>query len=485
MILRELATLVVGNTILSSSELSDQISSSKRQILKIAANIDEGIFVPIIVDNSISSHIAVLAAAEIGIDVAIIDSKVTDSVLSKILQNLNSPVGIIANPEFKVGALTSNTSFLQLQPESRTDQFDHANHFLKGSVIVYSSGSTGDPKGVILRWDELIKWTKIRTAIDGIDDKAQRTVLNISPVSWLLGLLNLLSVLLGARLVTLNPNQFSPNQLLLEIQKHQPNQISLTANLAKILGSAAKEWQLGQVESIHSVMIGSGRVKWETVNLFSDFIPTTATFTHNLSATEAFRMFEMSVAFGEIPTYGQVPIGLPRFPENLRLELTDKVDVFEVFASGHIATGYINKKKSIEAFSIDNQGKTWWKSGELVRLDRETGSYFHVGRIDNMIKVNDHNVLLDEIEGLIQEHPEVKMTTVLPVEIHERIRIIAFVSLTNSNSQTNREISNHLRASLPSYALPHKVVNLHEFPLTRSGKIDRAAMLIMAAAQLT
>jgi len=484
LIRRELATLVVGNTSLSTSEFSDQISRSKGQILKIAANLEQGNFLPILVDNSINSHIVLLAAAEMGIDVAIIDSKISDSVLIKVLQNLNSPVGIIANPELTVGALTPNTSLFPLQLDLGADKFDHLEPSRMGSVIVYSSGSTSEPKGVILRWGELIQWTKIRTGIDGSGHQAQRTVLNISPISWVLGLMNLLSVLLGAKLVTLNPNQFTPSQFLLEIQKHQPNQISLTTNLAKILGSAANEWKPGPVETIQSLMIGSGRVNWETVNLFSKFIPKTAIFTHNFSATEAFRMFETSIAFSEIPTSGQVPIGLPRFPGNLRLEPTDKIDTFEVFSSGHIAVGYVNKKKSLEAFSIDEHGKTWWKSGELVRIDRQTGNYFHVGRIDNLIKVNDHNVLLDEIEALIQEHPEVKITAVIPVEIDGRTRIVAFVSWAEGNTQIHHEITNHLKASLPSYALPHKVVSLHEFPSTRSGKVDRAALLNMAATQL-
>ncbi len=475
------ATLVVGDKTLRHSDLSAEISRTKRIILKIAASVEEGIFVPIIVDNSMNSHIAILAAAEIGIDIAIIDSNVKIEVLKRILEILNSPIGIIANPELTVIDLPMTKFLPLLQSESGERNYDHAESYRSGSVVIFSSGSTGDPKGVILPWNELYQWTKIRTRTEDSSKQAQKTLLNISPISWVLGLLNLLSVLLGAKLVTLNPNQFTPNQLLLEIRNLQPNQLSITASLAKIVSSVAREWKLEPVESIQELMIGSGKVSWETVNSFSSFIPKTAIFTHNLSATESFRMFELNMSFGKIPTSGQVPLGAPRVSENVNLQPTGNENTFEIFASGSIAAGYINKKKSLEAFSFDNQGKLWWKSGELVRLDSETGNYYYTGRIDNVIKVNDHNIILDEVESLIQNHPAVNMTAVLPVEIKHRTRIVAFISWNEPNSQAQYEIVAHLSKSLPNYALPHKVVTLPKFPLTRSGKTDRAALSKLAA----
>lgn len=479
----ESATIVVGNETLSLSDLAAEISGAKQNILKIVSSVEQGTYVPILVDNSMSSHLAILAAAEIGLDVAIIDSNTTSEVLNRILEKLNSSVGIIANPQIIVPASPTITRFTTIQRESEEENLRHTEQTLGGSVIVFSSGSTGDPKGVILPWENLIRWAKIkiRYRSDGNSKQTQRTVLNFSPISWVLGLLNLLSVLLGAKLVTLNPNQFTPNQLLLEIQKLQPSHVTMTTNFAKVLSKAAKEWKSGPIESIQEVMIGSGKVMWETVNLFSKIIPKTAIFTHNLSATEAFRMFELNIAFGEIPTSGQVPLGAPRVAENVRLQPTDNKNKYEIFTSGDIAVGYVNEKKSKEAFSVDNQGKIWWKSGELVSLDIATGDYYHAGRIDNLIKINDHNVQLDEIEGLFQSHSAVSMATVFPVEIEERTRLVAFISWNDGNSLSQHEIAEYLSGSLPKYALPHKIVSLTSFPLTRSGKIDRAALAKIVA----
>jgi len=472
----ESAVLVVGDVTLSNLEFLGELSRAKISILKIVASVREGIFVPIIVDNSMNSHIAILAAADLGLDMAIIDSNLKIEVLSRVLEKLNSPVGIIANPELTVMDLPTMTFFTPLQREPKEVNYVNSESSRSGSVVVFSSGSTGDPKGVILPWNELFEWTKIRNRIDDSGKQAQKTILNMSPTSWVLGLMNLLSVLLGAKLVTLNPSQLTPSQLLMEIRRVEPSQFTITANLAKIVSSVAREWKLEPVESIQHFIISGGKVSWETVNSFSSFIAKTAIFNHNLSATESFRMFELNMPYGKIPTSGQVQLGAPRVAENVKLQPTGNKNMYEIYASGNIAAGYINKEKSREVFSLDNLGKLWWKSGELVRLDRDTGNYYYAGRKDNMIKVNDHNVLLDEIESLIQSHPKVKMTAVLPVEIGERTRIVAFISWNEDNSQTKHEIVEHLSKSLPNYALPHKVVSLPSFPLTRSGKTDRAAL---------
>ena len=470
------AILVVGGEGLTRSELTAELSRAKTSIAKLRAGLGEDEFIPMIVDNSMNSHIALLAAADMGANVAVIDATVKPDQLTKILGNFDSAVAIVANPEMRdIDSLNPQT-FRALERESGEDSPHLAESSLGGSVVVFSSGSTSDPKGVILHWNDLVRWTTIRHGIPKDSVDGELTVLNLSPVSWVLGLLNLVSVLVGARLATIDVSQFSPGRLLSEVERLRPNYVSIPANLAQIVGIAAKEWKSKPVDSIQQFMIGSGKVSWETVNLFSRFVPQTATFTHNLSATEALRMFNVKVPFSELPRSGQVPLGIPRDPENIRLEPTDDDNTFEVFAAGDIAVGYVNRQKSLESFARDESGKLWWKSGELVRIDRQTGDYFHAGRIDNLVKVNDHNVLLDDIESLIQSHPGIRMVAVVPVHVKGRTRLVAFVSWDDVNTSGESAIVDRLRDQLPNYAMPHHVMNLSEFPLTRSGKIDRAAL---------
>ena len=474
--------LVVGDESLSRSELAEQLTQTRKFLVAIWARFGGTTFIPMIVDNSMSSHLALLAAGELSVDVAVIDSTVKPDSLATILENFKCDVIVAANPQIHYADLPQNSTLLPLDLESvKANDPDLLETPRDGSVIVFSSGSTSDPKGVVIPWRELLRWTRMRHGAAENSTTDGRKTLNLSPISWALGLLNLVSVLVGFRVVTLDLRKFNPHQLLLEIQKVEPQYVSIPANLARVVSQAASEWQFGPVESIQEVLIGSGKVRWEIVNLFSKFVPQDAIYSHNLSATEAWRMFELRVPFSQLPPSGQVDLGLPRVPANLRLEPTQDDGVFEIYASGDIAAGYVNEQKSREFFTRDDEGRLWWKSGELVRLDPSTGKYFHGGRTDNVIKVNDHNVNLDEIERLIQTFSNVKMTAVLPVEIMGRIRIVAFVSWAESATAGAGAIINHLSDSLPAYAMPHQVVSVDEFPLTRSGKVDRGALLKIAA----
>lgn len=470
------AILVVGDESLNRAELTAELSRTKKSIAELCASLGEDSFVPMIVDNSMKSHTALLAVAELGMNVAVIDSNVVMEQLLKILENFDSSIVIVANPQMKPRDFPYHKSFIPLERDSAEDFQEIAGNSRDGSVVVFSSGSTSDPKGVVILWSEFFSWTRMRHGIAKDASAGDLKMLNLSPVSWVLGLLNLLTVVIGARFTTLNVNQLTPSQLLREIQRVQPSFITITANLAQVVSKSAKEWRSGPVESIQEIMIGSGKVRWEMVNLFSGFIPPTAIFSHNFSATEAFRMFQLRVPFSELPHSGQVPLGRPRIQEDIRLEPTNDDDTFEVFAAGNIAEGYINKKMSLEAFSTHEDGRRWWKSGELVRIDRQSGDYFHSGRIDNQVKVNDHNVMLDDIESLIYNHPAIKSAAVVQFQVDERLRIVAFVDWIEGDSPSHGALAEHLKDSLPHYAMPHHVVELSEFPLTRSGKTDRAAL---------
>jgi yersiniabactin nonribosomal peptide synthetase len=192
-------------------------------------------------------------------------------------------------------------------------------------------------------------------------------------------------------------------------------------------------------------------------------------------------MFVFSCSLNQAPKSGRVPIGAPREPNSVRLsQETSEKDVFEVLASGEIASGYLNPKQTIARSETDRQGVRWWRSGDLVKMDPETGLYFHAGRKDDFVKVNDHNLSLGDLEAALLENPAVIAAAAIAVELNDRLRIVAFVEPNAETAIDKVALLRTLRERLPSYAMPHDIHISTKIPLTRTGKPDRALLRNLA-----
>jgi acyl-coenzyme A synthetase/AMP-(fatty) acid ligase len=186
----------------------------------------------------------------------------------------------------------------------------------------------------------------------------------------------------------------------------------------------------------------------------------------------------------EAPASGPVPIGIPRDPDNLFLRPTGEGS-FEIIVSGNIASGYLDKSLTAEKFVTDENGKTWWLSGDLVRLDESSGNYYFVGRLDDFVKVNDHNVSLVEVDSALNAQPGVLNSLTLTAEHKGRTRIVSFIETKPGSNLDQDQVIQFLRARIPSYSIPQLVLVLDAFPLTRSGKPDRAKLRNLAVLQFS
>lgn len=129
------------------------------------------------------------------------------------------------------------------------------------------------------------------------------------------------------------------------------------------------------------------------------------------------------------------------------------------------------------------RGGRLYRTGDLVRWTEDGDGLEFAGRIDTQIKLHGHRIEPGEIEEVLLTHPRVKDAVVdlfrAPQEGAEGV-LVAYV--TGTDVPALAEIQAHLRAVLPVYMLPGRVVVLDEMPLTRNGKVDRRALAAAAAA---
>ena len=116
------------------------------------------------------------------------------------------------------------------------------------------------------------------------------------------------------------------------------------------------------------------------------------------------------------------------------------------------------------------------RTGDLVR-ERSDGTFDFLGRKDRQIKARGHRVELDEVEATLAAHPVVAAAAAFAVpDADGSQRIHGAVTLRTPESATVDDIARHAASILPPYALPEHQSILDTFPLTGSGKIDRLAL---------
>ena len=133
-------------------------------------------------------------------------------------------------------------------------------------------------------------------------------------------------------------------------------------------------------------------------------------------------------------------------------------------------SGYLNlSDKSAEVLTPDG----WFISGDVFRRDAD-GNYFFVGRADDMFVCGGENVYPGEVESLLVSHPEIDQSCVVPVpdEIKGE-KPVAFIVRQSGSQISEDEVKQHALANAPAYLHPRMVIILDELPLAGPGKIDR------------
>jgi long-chain acyl-CoA synthetase len=136
-------------------------------------------------------------------------------------------------------------------------------------------------------------------------------------------------------------------------------------------------------------------------------------------------------------------------------------------------TGYLNlPEKSAEVITPDG----WYNSGDVFRRDKD-GAYFFVGRADDMFVCGGENIYPGEVESVLVKYQGVEQTCVVSVpDDIKGEKPIAFVVRSFGSTVNEDEIKQHALANAPAYQHPRMVIFVDEFPLAGPGKIDRKGL---------
>lgn len=136
-------------------------------------------------------------------------------------------------------------------------------------------------------------------------------------------------------------------------------------------------------------------------------------------------------------------------------------------------TGYLNlPEKSAEVITPDG----WYNSGDVFRRDPD-GAYYFIGRDDDMFVCGGENIYPGQVESILVGHADVEQSCVVPVpDDIKGEKPIAFVVRRPGSSVNEDEIKQHALANAPAFQHPRMVIFMDELPLAGPGKIDRKGL---------
>lgn len=345
----------------------------------------------------------------------------------------------------------------------------------------YTGGTTGLPKGAVLTHGNIISNMFQLQAIYKFE-KGKDIFCSGLPMFHIAGLIvSMLSPYFGTSQVII-PDPRNTDMIIKQIETYSPTVYVNVPTLylmllqnpkfkeidwspARVFFSGAAPFSEDGVKALESV-IGKGKVR------------------------ELYGMTETSPGIGldqpGLPKrYGSIGLPMPSTDVRVVDAVTGESDVpigqaGELWVSGpQVMKEYHNKPEETARVFVNENGRRWLRTGDVVRMD-EDGFIYIVDRAKDMIIVSGYKVFSTELENVMSEHPAVEMCAAVGVENPERsetemVKLIVQTSLEykdKADEEVKIEILNFAREKLAPYKVP-KIIEFREMPLTAVGKIDK------------
>lgn len=346
------------------------------------------------------------------------------------------------------------------------------------AYVMYTSGSTGQPKGIEIRHRSIL-----RLVIDAdYVDLAAQSMLHAAPLGFDASTLEVWGPLLNAGRCVLHDEPLpTPAGLARTIREGDVTVAWLTAALF----NAVVDDDPQHLSGLRQLLIGGEALSVPHVRRALQALPET-TIINGYGPTECTTFTTTHRIARDLPADARsVPIGRPIGDTQVHvlsptLRPLPAGLVGELFVGGPgLARGYLNRDTlTAERFlphPFGGPGERLYRTGDRVRY-MDDGVIEFVGRGDAQVKIRGFRIELGEIEAALASHPDVQACAVAaPVENGSTSRLVAYV-VTRTAARSPSVLREHLATRLPAHMLPNAWVWLDALPITTNGKLDRRAL---------
>jgi amino acid adenylation domain-containing protein len=351
--------------------------------------------------------------------------------------------------------------------------------------VLYTSGSTGQPKGVMGTHGSTLNrlhWMWTTYPFHPEERCCQKTALSFVDSVW-----EIFGPLLKGVRTHIIPESIvkDPPSLLHTLATHAVTRIVLVPSLLRALMETADNFN-GMLPDLKYCVSSGEALPLDLAQRFLHAVPH-CTLLNLYGSSEVAADVTCYAVRQEHEWRSSIPIGRPI--ANTQIYLLDRVGnpvpigvIGEVYIAGiGLARGYSGRadltgERFVPNPFAEQEGERLYRTGDLARY-RSDGAIEYVGRRDQQVKVRGFRIELGEIEAVLQASPAIREAVVLLRG--ERVadkRLVAYVVGQPGEHLEHRELRRALQRQVPAYMIPSAFVVLEAFPLLPNGKVDRRAL---------
>lgn len=346
-----------------------------------------------------------------------------------------------------------------------------------GTVVLFTSGTTGRPKGVAVNHRAFLQGARdlnrgrVYTPADRVG--------NIVPLTFGAGVAtSMWSLLSGAEMCLFGLRENGLPAVARWLRDERITNFSAVPTIARALASEVGDSPL---PALRTAVIGGEAVQPVDVPVIRGLGEGPVRIVTVYASTELMLMAWGSIAADvDAVGIGSVGVGTPVTGYDLGLDLLDDDDVGEVLVTAPpLNLGYLEEAGHRSA-EVEG-GRVTYRTGDLGR--RAPAGIVLVGRVDSMVKIRGSRVELGAVEQALMSAPGVGAAAAVPTqEPNGDTALVAHVTSAHPDEPADpRRVRGHLRTNLPAAMVPLRVVVHDALPQLPNGKVDRTALAEHAA----
>ena len=349
------------------------------------------------------------------------------------------------------------------------------------AVILYSGGTTGKPKGVVL---SNLCFTAIAKHCDLMVEHTDpgNSILSYLPISHGFGLAICIHTPLALGLKCILIPKINAKKINKIVEKNKPNFLPVIPSLLEVM-VRDKKASKNALSSVMCVLSGGDFLNIELKNKAHNYLSEHG--AKNAVIRIGYGLTEVTAAtcVSLVEDYKKGSIGVP-FPDTLyKIVKTntnipaDINEIGEICISGpSVMKGYLNNpNETYKAIRVHEDGKKWLHTGDLGRMD-ENGIFYFETRLKRMIISNGCNIYPNYLEEIYNKHPLIETSVIVGIQDDIKQQVAKAIIVLKKNIKLTQEVKDNIieyaKKNIVKYALPKEYEYVDSIPKTPIGKVD-------------